>query len=102
MTGLITGLVLGTNQMVATSGSASARLNLVNHPITGPVLSSPQEQPFVCMTDRFKLQSGGTLGPPLDAYCSIVTRIDYLYRSDAGPDLKPLPDSKAVPADAAW
>ena len=43
---------------------------VVNHPITGPLFSGPQEQPFVCMTDKFKLQAGGTLGPPLDANCS--------------------------------
>jgi hypothetical protein len=100
LTGLITGLALGANQVVASSGAASARLNLVNHPISGPVLSSPQEQPFVCMTDSFKLQSGGTLGPPLDANCSIATRVDYVYRSAASPDLKPLPAPTPVPADA--
>ena len=33
------------------------------------------------MTDRFKLLSGGTLGPPLDANCSIATRVDYVYRA---------------------
>jgi len=99
--GLIDSLTIGPNQMVATSGSASARLNLVNHAVMGPVLSSPQEQPFVCMTDRFKLQSGGTLGRSLDANCSIATRVDYVYRAAAGTDFKPLTDTKAVPADAA-
>ena len=101
LSGVVTGLTIGSNQMVATSGGASARLTLVNHPITGPVLSIPQEQPFVCMTERFKLQSGGTLGRPLDANCSVSTRIDYVYRSTAGPDLKPLQDPTAAPADAA-
>ena len=100
LTGLIDGLTLGANQIAATSGNASARLNVVNHPISGPVLSSPQEQPFVCMTERFKLQSGGTLGRPLDANCSIATRVDYVYRASTGTDFKPLSD-KAVPADAA-
>jgi hypothetical protein len=100
LTGLVDGLALGPNQMVATSGTTSARLNLVNHPITGPVLSSPQEQPFVCMTDRFKLLSGGTLGRPLDANCSVATRVDYVYRAATGTDFKPLADAKAVPADA--
>jgi hypothetical protein len=101
LTGVIAGLAPGSSQMVATVGGASARLTLVNHPITGPVLSSPQEQPFVCMTDRFKLQAGGTLGRPLDASCSVATRVDYVYRTAAGPDLKPLPDAAAVPADVA-
>ncbi|MBI3048451.1 MAG: hypothetical protein HYY76_09060 [Acidobacteria bacterium] len=101
LTGVIGGLPTGASQLVATSGSASARLTLVNHPITGPVLSSPQEQPFVCMTERFKLQSGGTFGRPLDANCSVATRVDYVYRTAAGLDLKSLPDLKTVPADAA-
>ncbi len=101
LTGLIDGLTLGPNQMSATGGNASVRLNLVNYPITGPVLSSPQEQPFVCMTDRFKLLTGGTLGRPLDANCSIATRVDYVYRPATGTDFKPLSDSKTVPADAA-
>jgi hypothetical protein len=101
LTGLIDGLTLGANQIVASGGNASARLNLVNHPISGPVLSSPQEQPFVCMTDRFKLASGGTLGRPLDANCSITTRVDHVYRASTGTDFKPLADTKTIPADAA-
>ncbi|MGH9257667.1 MAG: DUF6351 family protein [Vicinamibacterales bacterium] len=99
LTGLIDGLTLGPNQMVATSGSASARLSLVNHPITGPVLSSPQEQPFVCQTESFKLQSGMTLGTAKDSNCSIETRVDYYYRSTAGGALKPYPGT--TPSDLA-
>src|SRR3990167_7953321 len=76
LTGVVSGLTLGANQMTATAGNATARLSLVNHPIPGPVLSFPQEQPFVCGTERFKLASGGTLGTPLDANCSIATRVD--------------------------
>jgi hypothetical protein len=99
VTGLVSGLVNGSNSLVATgSGKATAKLTLVNHPITGPVFSGPQEQPFVCMTDKFKLLGGGTLGPALDANCSVKTRVDYVYR---GKDAKlhPLADPKAVPAD---
>jgi len=101
LTGLITGLPPGRSEMAAAAGSHAARLTLVNHPISGPVLSAPQEQPFVCMTERFKLQGGGTLGRPLDASCSTATRVDYVYRTGASPDLKPLHDTMAVPADAA-
>jgi hypothetical protein len=101
LTGILAGLAVGTSQLVATAGSGSVRLTLVNHPITGPVLSSPQERPFVCMTDRFKLQSGGTLGQPLDANCSVATRVDYVYRAAGGRDLKPLTDTKTVPGDVA-
>jgi hypothetical protein len=101
LTGVITGLPSGSSQVVASAGSATARLTLVNHPISGPVLSSPQEQPFVCMTERFKLQSGGTLGRALDGSCSVAARVDYVYRTAASTDLKPLADPAAAPADAA-
>ena len=81
LTGVIDGLTPGSNQMTATSGNLSARLALVNHPDTGPILSSPQEQPFVCMTERFKLRPAARSGRPLDANCSIATRVDYVYRA---------------------
>jgi Tannase-like family of unknown function (DUF6351) len=77
LTGLITGLAPGSNTLTASAAKRSAaKLTVVNRPITGPLFSGPQEQPFVCMTDKFKLQGGGTLGPPLDANCSVATRID--------------------------
>ena len=83
LTGLVTGLTLGSNTLSASAPRrTSAKLTVVNHPITGPVFSGPQEQPFVCMTDKFKLQSGGTLGSPLDANCSVATRIDYVEIPD--------------------
>jgi hypothetical protein len=47
LTGLVTGLRLGANSVVAESnghghGRPSARLTLVNHPVTGPIFSGPQ------------------------------------------------------------
>jgi hypothetical protein len=99
--GLVTGLANGSNTLTATGGVTTSNLTLVNHPVTGPMISSPQEQPFVCMTERFKLLSGGTLGKPLDANCSIATRVDYVYRGTNGKNLQPLADPKSVPADVA-
>jgi hypothetical protein len=100
LTGLVTGLAPGSNTLAATGSSkASAKLAVVNHPIMGPLFSGPQEQPFVCMTDKFKLLGGGTLGPALDANCSVATRIDYVYRSKTDGKLKPLADPKTTPAD---
>ena len=90
--GLVTGLNDGKNTLIAEAGGASggkASMTLVNHPITGPVFAGPKEAPFVCETENFKLRSGGTLGPALDANCSAKTRIDYVYRSSAGGDLSP-------------
>ena len=100
LTGLVTGLTTGSNTLAATgTNKASAKLTVVNHPITGPLFAGPQEQPFVCITDKFKLVGGGTLGPALDANCSIATRVDFVYRSTDG-KFKPLADPKATPADA--
>ena len=50
-----TGLRLGSNTLFADSngrgnGRPTAELTLVNHPVTGPIFSGPQQQPFVCKT----------------------------------------------------
>jgi len=85
--GLVEGLKLGANTLKV--GSAS--LTLTNHPITGPVFAGPHETPFYCMTEKFALPaSKETLGAPLDADCSVKTRVDYVYRSKSG-GFKPLP-----------
>lgn len=48
--GLVTGLALGPNHLVAIDGTLGARITLVNHPYGGPVLSGPQLKPWVCET----------------------------------------------------
>jgi hypothetical protein len=94
--GLVEGLKLGKNELKA--GGAS--LDLINHPITGPVFSGPHETPFVCMTDKFTLPaSKETLGAALDADCSVKTRVDWVYRTKGG-EFKPLP-AGAAPDDVA-
>jgi hypothetical protein len=42
--GLVTGLALGANELVA----AGQRITITNHPIGGPVFSGPQIQPWPC------------------------------------------------------
>ena len=104
MTGLVKGLKAGPNAISVAAdagGNGSARLTVVNHPIVGPVFSGPHEQPFICETDNFKLRSGDTLGKPLDANCSITTRVDYYYQSTQGGLLKPLAAPSAPPSDVA-
>ena len=101
MTALVKGLVEGSNALAATTGKASAKLTVVNHPNAGPVISGQHEQPFICETEKFKLMTGGMAGKALDADCSIATRVDYVYKSTAGGDLKPLANPKALPADVA-
>ncbi len=110
LTGLIDGLQLGTNTLLATTqlpgetGSAGySQIELVNHPRTGPMFSGPQQQPFACQTDSFLLPaSKATLGAPLDGDCSIATQVDYVYRNTATkPEFVPLPSLTALPKDIA-
>ncbi len=77
-------LKVGKNSLEARAGDRTARLELVNHPHTGPVFSGPHQDPFVCETER------AGLGRPVDAKCSIETRTEYYYKStDAGESLQP-------------
>ena len=77
LVGLVSGLNVGSNAVVASmrGSKATAQLTVVNHPITGPVLYSPHQTPFICET-----QAVG-LGAPLDADCSANTKVEYFYRS---------------------
>src|SRR5215831_13613479 len=54
LVGLVEGLVVGRNTLVARVGTQSARLEVTNHPITGPILSGEHLKPFLCNT----IQSG--------------------------------------------
>jgi Tannase-like family of unknown function (DUF6351) len=113
LVGLVVGLKNGENRVDVTGGkSPAAHLALTNHPITGPIFSGPQEQPFICTTDKFKLPDGNTLGAPLDTNCSAKTVVNYVYKSTTpiaaagrgarGAAFKPLPSPTALPADVAY
>ena len=102
LVGLIEGLTPGSNRVSVTAGRAGeTSLALIAHPVQGPVISGPHEQPFVCETNAFELPSGETLGAPLDEHCSIARRVDYAYRAAGDPELRPLADPATVPSDAA-
>ena len=95
--GLVGGLALGTNKVVAKTKTpkADASLTIVNHPITGPILSGPHLTPYECSTEA----SG--LGPALDANCSAPRKIWYFYRANDG-TFKPLAQPGGPrPADLA-
>ncbi len=100
--GLLTGLKVGDNVLTVSRGRQPiARLTLTNYPVSGPILSGPHEKPFICNTDAFTLPvTGGTLGAPLDEFCSILTRVDYVYRTTAN-QFQPLANSTDRPADLA-
>jgi hypothetical protein len=100
--GLVDGLTTGPHTILArangngkgTPPGRSARLDVVNHPITGGLFSGPQQQPFFCET----VANG--LGPALDASCSAPTQVTYAYRTTAGV-FAPLADPTTRPANLA-
>jgi hypothetical protein len=109
LTGLVAGLRMGDNTLsVASIGRGrrrpSTQVTLVNHSITGPVFSGPQETPFICEIARFGRPAGlEKLAPvtPDDGKCSAVARADYLYMSTTDKKLHPLTSTSAYPGDVA-
>lgn len=99
LVGLVTGLALGDNivrvQGNGASGVKDQTLTVVNHPITGPIISGPHQTPFVCETSFLGL------GAPLDADCTASTRVDYFYRSTTTNTFVAYDTSAPRPADLA-
>ena len=80
LVGLVDGLAAGKNSLeVKTGGKVRARLEIINHAITGPIFSGPHQTPFICQTESMGL------GPALDADCSAKTEVTYLYKSTHPP-----------------
>ena len=75
--GLVEGLRVGSNTIVAHAGGQMAELELRNFPITGPIVSGEHLKPFACNT----IESG--LGEPIDTDCSAATKVQYFYKSTA-------------------
>lgn len=103
--GLVGGLRPGENEIEARvpGTGAAATLQVTNYPISGPIISGPQEAPFLCQTEEFETAGGETLGAPLDSDCSVETRVDYVYLSTLDDEFRPYPDSPAggMPQDLA-
>jgi hypothetical protein len=108
MVGLITGMALGNNTVVANgvheNGSivkASAPLTVTNYPITGPMISGPHQKPYICTTANYSLPDGTKLGNPIDANCSVQTRVHYVYRTTDTKAFVYLKDPTTRPANLA-
>lgn len=72
--GLVTGLVVGRNRLVArTSAGGSATLVVTNHPAHGPVLAGPQVWPWRCDT------ASHGLAAPRNRWCETAPVISYAY-----------------------
>jgi len=74
--GLLTDLQSGVNVVTARlPDGRGARLEIHNHPSTGPVFSGPQTQPWRCDTEP------QGLGPSAPPHCMAPTKVEYFYRS---------------------
>ena len=100
--GLVQGLRLGSNTLRARGGGHDSALRLINHPVTGPIFSGPQEQPFFCQTHEFRVYPNGpflTATQIVDP-CYVATRVDYVYRTTRGPSsrsIRPRPRRPTSP-----
>jgi hypothetical protein len=105
--GVLGGLLTGPNQLRTTApGTADDTVTLTNHPISGPVFSGAQQQPFVCQSEQFRTRTGPRLGPALDRDCTIQTSLSYVYLSRTTSAFRPLAaaaahDPRRQPADIA-
>lgn len=107
---LLTGLDVGDNVLEISSGAVSASLTLTNYTATGPVISGPHQQPYVCLNAlaarsqgeprRFAIGNGDYLDTRVqDDNCSLPTRVDYVYRSISLDGFQPLPVDGQRPDD---
>jgi hypothetical protein len=85
--GLVSGLSLGKNTVVARTSRGAVQLTLTNHPIGGPVLSGPQILPWSC-------QDGA-----LDKQCNAQPAVTYSYMPAGGGGFQSY-DPKNPPADS--
>lgn len=102
--GLVHGLQVGGNEIRVDGsgwGVESATLTVTNYPSTGPIVSGPPIQPFICQTGEFQLPDGAVLGPATDAHCSAATRVQHVYMPVDGDAFVPLPPGATLPAGVA-
>ena len=112
--GLVTGLVVGDNLLVADSngqgkGRPYATLKITNHPRGGPVLLGSQAGPWVCATPTPVAESGNTPASnasglstfATDAKCNIATEYKLFYRTTTAGCSSALPDPSPPAAPPA-
>ncbi|GAB3679575.1 DUF6351 family protein [Salinisphaera aquimarina] len=101
MLGLVTDLDDGSNTLTATQDDRSTSYELTSYPITGPIISGPHQDPFICQTAEFLLPDGTSLQGALDEDCTAAPQVTYLYLPDGGTELVPMDDTSALPDDVA-
>jgi hypothetical protein len=101
--GLVTGLSLGTNTIVAEAGHLSTTLRVTNYSSSGPMFSGLARLPRSCQTERMLLPDGTHLGPAATSDCSVQPVVQYVYRparsAPGSPPFLPLPRSASAPLD---
>ncbi len=78
------------------AGERTAVLTVDNHPISGPIISGPHQEPFTCETDEVGM------GPALDEDCFAPTQVQWFWRDQLPGDFHVLTDPCApYPDDVA-
>lgn len=85
--GVVDGLALGDNVLEVGlnffgDSLKSRQLVLTNHPLSGPIFSGPQQQPFLCSTAGHR--GNAELGPAIDADCATDTVVSFKYKTTSG------------------
>jgi hypothetical protein len=86
LVGVVAGFLLGDNLLeLKSSGETAqekAQLAVRNHPLSGPIFSGPQQQPFLCADDGDR--ANAELGPAIDENCAVDTVVSFKYQTTSG------------------
>src|SRR5437763_10386665 len=90
--GLLTGLAVGENEVVATMPKApEMHLTITNHPSGGALFAGPQVQPWLCKTVA-------GFPAPTDAQCDAPAAYSYVYMDAASHTFKAYDPAAPPPA----
>lgn len=88
--GVVRGLRIGMNSIRVISDQAGeGALEIVNHPLGGPLLSGQQVQPWICATPTPQSETAteaatfasGLTARALDSQCNVVSEVNFYYRT---------------------
>jgi Tannase-like family of unknown function (DUF6351) len=99
---LVSGASPGRNVVEARVGrTTEAIVVFEDFPLSGPMFSGPQQQPWLCQTDSFRLPNGDSLGSATGADCAIARPVVQYVYLDRDNHLKPLSNPTQAPSDTA-
>ncbi|NDZ18945.1 DUF6351 family protein [Variovorax sp. WS11] len=96
---VVTGLQSGKSTISVAFNGATSALDVVSHGRNGPIISGPQQTPWICQTADFVLPDNTKLGQSQDSNCNVPSKVLYMYMPTAGGIFKPMPSATAVPSD---